>query len=445
MRLALLGGALLGAVGLSVLSPRDAQACGGCFSPPQVVTTVTDHRMILSISQQQTTLYDQIRYQGDPSAFAWVLPIHGTVGVGLSADVLFASLDGVTATVVQAPPRSCAPPPACNRSSLAPSAGAADDAGGGGVVVNKHEVVGPYDTVQLSSKDPAALDNWLAGNGFNIPDDIKPTIAAYVNEGFDFLAMKLVPGQGIASMRPVRVTSTGASPVLPLRMVAAGTGATVGITLWIVAEGKYEPSNFPFFYVNTDELVWDWGSSSSNYTQVRAAKEAQSSNTAWEVESSLQIPRSEVESYVLGGGYRYGQAPADQDYLPVTGMSPETADQVRTADLATLFAGITAGNERITRIRTDLARAALSKDLQVTASADQSPMSNVRQLTKSVGTPQCPTYSPCDDGDPVDSSGVGLRGGGCAASPPTNTASDLGLTFAGAFVAVALMRTRRRR
>jgi hypothetical protein len=38
-------------------------------------------------------------------------------------------------------------------------------------------------------------------------------------------------------------------------MVAAGTGATVGVTLWIVGEGRYEPTNFPSFYIQTRSLV----------------------------------------------------------------------------------------------------------------------------------------------------------------------------------------------
>src|SRR5438105_13407404 len=105
----LLSAAVMGA-GL-LASARDADACGGCFGPSQTVTVVTDHRMILSVSPQQTTLYDQIKYQGDPASFAWVLPIHGTVDVGLSADVLFASLDAITQTTIRPPPRQCAGPP----------------------------------------------------------------------------------------------------------------------------------------------------------------------------------------------------------------------------------------------------------------------------------------------------------------------------------------------
>jgi hypothetical protein len=86
---------------------RQASACGGCFSPPpspsENPTVVTDHRMILTIAQDQSTLYDQIKYSGSPSAFAWVLPISGTVDVGLSADIVFQTLDNNTRTSILAP------------------------------------------------------------------------------------------------------------------------------------------------------------------------------------------------------------------------------------------------------------------------------------------------------------------------------------------------------
>src|SRR5689334_12692461 len=49
---------------------REASACGGCFTPPENPTVVTDHRMILTIAKEQSTLYDQIKYSGNPAAFA---------------------------------------------------------------------------------------------------------------------------------------------------------------------------------------------------------------------------------------------------------------------------------------------------------------------------------------------------------------------------------------
>lgn len=425
----------------SLFSPRDAQACGGCFAPPESVTVVTDHRMILSISKTQTTLYDQIRYQGDPEKFAWVLPIAGTVEVGLSADVMFASLDALTTTTIVPPPRTfCPGPPVCGRSYGEDAGFAASDGGAGSVEVTKREVVGPFETVQLKATDPMALGVWLAQNGFSIPQDITPIIDQYQKEGFGFLAMKLLPGQGIDSMRPVRITMPGASPTLPLRMVAAGTGQSVGITLWIVGEGRYEPANFPSFVIPTSEISWSFVTNSSNYTYLRQQKTLETNGSAWEIESSLPISRHTLAQYVRGGGYPYGDAPASLDYLPVTsGPVMMTAEEVRQADLDTLFAGIPDGSERITRIRADLARAALGKDLVVGASQNQDVMSNVRQLTGSSPI-QCPSYPPCAPGDGLDY--VDGKGGGCALSPHHD--DDIGLALAAGFIGIALMRARRK-
>src|ERR1700679_889491 len=101
-------GVSLAASGLALVAERDAAACGGCFHPPaQTVSDITAERMLLSVSPAPPTLSDQIQYAGSPSSFAWVLPIHGTVTVGLSADVLFDSVDEVTATQITPPVPNC--------------------------------------------------------------------------------------------------------------------------------------------------------------------------------------------------------------------------------------------------------------------------------------------------------------------------------------------------
>ena len=105
--------AALGALAATSGVERPASACGGCFHPPaQTASDISDERMLLSVSTKQTTLYDQIRYAGQPSSFAWVLPIHGTVDVGLSADVLFDSVDIVSQTTIIPPEPNC-PSPNC--------------------------------------------------------------------------------------------------------------------------------------------------------------------------------------------------------------------------------------------------------------------------------------------------------------------------------------------
>ncbi len=451
---------LLGAMGLGVLSlaasARDARACGGTFQgPTQNPDSVTAHRMIFSVAPQQTTLYDEIEYTGDPQSFAWVLPIAGPVTIGLSSDILFAAIDGATATTIDAPALPACPSCSCEANAGFSGSGGGSSSGGGGappVTVISQQVVGPYDTVQLQSSDPNALTSWLAANGFSIPSNIDPVIAAYVQAGFDFLALKLQPGQGVQAMRPVRVTSPGAGMTLPLRMVAAGTGSQVSITLWVVAEGRYEPTNFPTFTIQPSQLVWDWNTETSNYTTVQQSMESAANFATWQVESSLQLSPYVVESPVLDDT-------ASQDYLDVPAGDAgagETADQVRTDDLAAAFPQ-SSGSVWITRLRADLSQQALGADLALGASADQTELSNVYQVTQSVNAPTCaPVPDPCPPcGGVGSSSGAsgsgtsepaapGQQSFGCSAVASETPAAGLDLALGG-LLGLSLLRARIRR
>ncbi len=403
---------------VALATERDASACGGCFHEPtpptETPSEVTAHRMILSISSKQTTLYDQIKFEGNPKSFAWVLPISGVAKIGLSSDIVFSTLGSMTENVVIAPPQNCPQPPAgsCNNSggvfgsggggasdeaTGAASPAQSSDAGAGPppVRVSHEETVGPYETVQLHSDDPMALNTWLTSHGYTIPDDVKPIVAQYVGEKFDFLAMKLVPGAGVQSMRPVRVTTAGASPVLPLRMVAAGTGATVGITLWLLGEGRYEPQNFTFFKIGADELIWDWNTSSSNYTALRAQKTADSVGKSWEVENSTDISMKQFTNSITYANFPQYDAGADYTGTDSGDAGGETPTQVRQDDLTALFEGIAGNTVRVTRLRADLAHSSLSVDLSLQASSDQSELPLQRIVTKEANEPMCPLYQGC--------------------------------------------------
>jgi hypothetical protein len=487
-RLALGAAAALAAI--TVAGERQASACGGCFQPPQQsVSDITDERMLLAVSPVQTTLYDQVKYSGSPSSFAWVLPIRGTVQVGLSADVLFDSVAALTQTVINPPPVNC-PAPNCPVGNFGGgasfSAGSDASAAAPAVQVLVSQNVGPYATVQLRSTDGTALDNWLTQNGYNIPTAVQPILAAYVTEGFDFLAMKLLPDQGVQSMRPVRVTTPGASLSLPLRMASIGTGAITGITIWVVADGRYEPQNFPFFHIDDSALVWDFSVSSSNYTTLRTQNEANVKNAGWEIESSISLNEQSITNVIQSGGQYYGYGggrfyqggqPSDPalDYLPIGNADAgtdggdggyESAEQVRADDIAALFVGMSGPTVRVTRMRSDIAQTAMTKDFVLTASSDQSEVSNVHNLTNSVSL-TCPVYNGCNvvgqgspsqaaataDGGYVASvapdGGIVLsaapRGGGCATSPG-DAGSGLGLgVLAGMLGLVAARGARARR
>lgn len=400
-----------------VMPAGEAQACGGCFVQQSENTQVSGHRMVLSISSTQTTLWDQITYDGDPSEFAWVLPIKGQVEIGTSSDLLFGTLENATQVQIFSPQINC-PTGNCGAPTADGGFGnSASSSTGGGVTVIAQEVVGPYETVQLQSSDPNALNQWLANNGYSIPSDIQPVISAYVGEGFNFLALRLVPGQGIDSMRPVRVTTPGASAQLPLRMVAAGTGAVTPISLWVIGEGRYEPQNFPAFTIDESQLVWDWDNATSNYRTLREAGFASSNGAGWLIDAAEPYGTWLFQNLVDTATYDAQGSGYGDD----TG---ENAVANAEDDVAHLLAGIGEGSMWITHMYAELARPALGADLSLTASRDQTALNRYLYIENAIGTPPpCPPPPDCggfdDDGSswfPGGDDGGSVLGGngGCA-------------------------------
>ena len=321
-------------VGLTCLSgslvlahTRDAQACGGCFHPPTpstspMTTVVTAHRMAFALSTARTVLWDQIQYAGSPAEFSWVLPVRGDATLEAAEDAWFESLEAVTSTQVSPPQLNCFTRTGSQNSgcSCVGVGGAASDdsfAGNAGtsggttvppdVTVQHQGTVGPYQFVQLTATSSMSLEQWLADNGYVVPTDVQPVVAAYVREGFGFIALKLRPQASIREMTPVRVITPGASPTLPLRMVAAGTGSTVGITLYVIAEGRYEPEVFPTASVDFTKLTWDWSMTPglSNYSELRRAALASGDGTGWLTSYAVHQAFNQTYSDALGQQLRF--------------------------------------------------------------------------------------------------------------------------------------------
>jgi hypothetical protein len=401
---------------LAVTPSPEAAACGACFHEIQETesTQVTGHRMILSISPEKTTLWDQIRYSGNPSSFAWVLPVKGMIDLGVSSDALFANLELQTAVTVRSPTIDCKPPPLCGMTSTTASTsttGGGSEGGWNGVTVIAQKVVGPYESVQLSSQDPAALEMWLLGHGYAIPPEVAPILDAYVAEGFDFLALKLVPGGDVQSMRPVRVTTLGAGVTLPLRMVAIGGGATVPISLWVLGEGRYQPENFPWFTTPQEKLVWDWDTSSSNYALLAQEGFAATMGHGWLVEAAEPFSKLPITDGLVSLAM---SNPLGSGYADDTG---EGALLSCAEDLDALFGAIDMSSLWITRLHAELSREALASDLGLAAAQDQSVVKrNFTAQQTSGDAPQCPTYPPCPSDPSTEGSGGASAdtGSGCS-------------------------------
>jgi hypothetical protein len=94
------------------------------------------------------------------------------------------------------------------------------------------------------------------------------------------------------------------------------------------------------------------------------------------------------------------------------------AQQEYMADMLALFGSINMSAAWISRLHGELPRTALTTDLTVGASSDQSQVVRYFQATKTTGTaPVCPTYPPCpDQAQSVTGATVGVGGSGTTAS-----------------------------
>lgn len=293
-----------------------AHACGACFASSSESTIVNDHRMALSISKEHTILWDSISYSGNPQEFAYVLPARPGTRLEPSKEAWFASLDASTRPIIMSAQSAgggggyypgggggysgndsydsygnskgsggCCTSDGTSafsdgRNGPQSSADAGALGAGGNsapapprepVTVVEQAVVGPYETVTLRANEPGALQKWLVANGYDIPEIAGPIIESYVAEQFDFIALRLRPGKDVRAMEPIRIVSPGADPSLPLRLMQIGAGASVGITLWVITEGRYHATNFPDATIDFTKLVWDQSQNRSNYQELSKA------------------------------------------------------------------------------------------------------------------------------------------------------------------------------
>ena len=384
----------------AVLPPAPADACA-VFVEPGENPPVLGHNMILSLGKSQTTLWDQFTYAGDPASFGWILPTKGTVTVGLSSDALFGALAAATSPDIYAPDLGC--PNSCDSAG---NGGGGGGFGNGGVTILARDTVGPFDTVQLSADDPAALKTWLEQNNYPVPADVQPILDAYVSEGFNFLAVKLLSGQGADAVQPLRVTFDGAMPSFPMRLLNAGTTAKTDVTLFIVSDGYYEPVNAPTVTIDDSELTWDYAADSSDYEAVRAAKLAGTGGLGYLVEYAGSVWGYDIDSPLDE------LVASDPDQGGYGGDPMKDADTLLQEDLAALH-GDLGDNLRVTRLVGSLSKEAFAQDLALQASASQKATGAEFTPAKTVNVPECPP-------DPCAGDGGGEEGGGCAVEPATS-------------------------
>lgn len=230
----------LGAVvALLVLSlPRPARADGAPFPygrgadiamPAQKAIIVYDEER----GHEDLILSVQLLSQG-PEA-AWVVPVPSPPEVDTASAEWFVQLSDLTHPQVVTE--------VVRVFIEAPIAGVQE-----GVEVLSREQVGVYDVSVLSSDEPGALVEWLNENGYTFPQEGEPILDAYIEEGWYFMATRVLPGETAhieGDVQPIWLSFDAGRPVYPMRLMGLVDGY-VEMLIYVLADHRMEikPSDF---------------------------------------------------------------------------------------------------------------------------------------------------------------------------------------------------------
>lgn len=259
-----LAAALAVSAGLAITG--NALACGGFFCQTSPVDQNAERIIFTQNNDGTISAYIQIQYTGLASDFSWILPLPTPIGPGdveVPEDAMgaFTELEVVTDPVF-IPPET----PECVRQiHLEAWLSASEDSR---VQIFASGEVGPYGFDAIGSEDPQALINWLREHDYRVTEDMEPLINVYVEEGFVFLAMQLLPGQGAQSVEPVKVTYASERPMIPLRLTAVAANPNMAVMVWIYADKQAMPVNYAEIHIPYEDLTFFARGGSSNYRQL---------------------------------------------------------------------------------------------------------------------------------------------------------------------------------
>lgn len=247
------------AVLLSLVRMEALYADGGYFSSREIYQEQTVESDAMGAQQafllktdDAFTLYLQSSVKGDMEDFSWVLPLPAVPDkVAEAPEDLFRLLDDLTSPrivqyeVVQ---HGSSEDNGCLFGSSSTSA----DGGGGQEVLLEDgsrvmvEVldagrVGDFSYEIVGTQVDEALAVWLDQNDYRVPDELQEMVSDYVEEGFVFLAAKVLrdlePDQTPNSLPPLAITfPINTDMVFPMRLTALSTETTVPVMVYSAAK-----------------------------------------------------------------------------------------------------------------------------------------------------------------------------------------------------------------
>ncbi|NNJ10173.1 DUF2330 domain-containing protein [Chloroflexales bacterium ZM16-3] len=215
---------------LAVMLPSAARACG---IPLEARITFERALLIVDGPRQQLITTVDLSEANPNAAVIFPVPATPTVDQPAGGDELFPYLIDATRPLVEQKDRyvwrvreddtvgAGAPPP--------------------GVSVLSQQILGGFAVASLDAADPQALQAWLGQNGYTLPAAADLILAAYVREGWKFVAVKRSAGDREGALSPLRISYEADSLVYPMRLGSL-SDRPVGVELFVLGDHRSEVS-----------------------------------------------------------------------------------------------------------------------------------------------------------------------------------------------------------
>lgn len=265
-----------------------ASACGGtfCDSPPPgkppMPVDQSGENIVFVLTQGHVEAHVQIQYTGDPSRFAWLVPVPEVPEVTVGSQRFVTAL--LNATVPTFTLRSTIDlcgggqitSPGCGLSSARNDSSAFNGVGADAStrrstpdLVAAHEAVGAFDVAILTPKSADEVTTWLAENSFLQTPDAPRILQDYVDSGHVFVAVKLLPGAGVNEIHPLVLRYDGDAPCIPLKLTAVAATDDMSVRAFFLGERRVVPTTYHEVTLNPVRL--DWLGLGGNYDSVVSA------------------------------------------------------------------------------------------------------------------------------------------------------------------------------
>jgi hypothetical protein len=269
--------------------PQKTRACGGTFcdrgtagnggSGPiitgnlRVTVDQSGENVLFVEADGYLEAHVQIRYQGDPARFAWLVPMPEVPEVAIGSQPLFDALlassvpsygvrttqmrcDGTTSTTEST---------GCGNARSSPSIGgtASQHMQAADMMDPIGKTVGSFDVTILQPQSSDEVLSWLMDNGFQLPERSLELVERYVAQGSVFAAVRLVPGAGVQEIHPIVFRYHGTRPSIPIQLTAVAATPDMRVRVFFLGAGRMVPSNYRHVELNQARL--DWPTFVSNY------------------------------------------------------------------------------------------------------------------------------------------------------------------------------------